>query len=145
MKIDFGSGHKPAPGYKTCDCFIPHTDIAYDHVNYRIDVPDSSVDEIRCRNVLHHVKDLGRLFKEFARVLKRGGIVRVIEPHQDAFSTNVLLDTIWYRTVQPRPEIWFSKEYRDYLKPARNAGFGLSRHYRWEEKEFSILVNTKKR
>ena len=44
-------------------------------------LPDNSVDEIFSRHVLEHIENLELLIKEIYRVLKPGGIHRVIVPH----------------------------------------------------------------
>jgi ubiquinone/menaquinone biosynthesis C-methylase UbiE len=122
-RIDFGSGFNPHDGYATCDPFHPMADVVYDAHAYRMDADDGTVGEILCRNVLHHVPDLDRLFGEFARVLRPGGTVIAVEPRQEAFAANVLLDRLWYRGVVPRPEIWIAEEYRDYTAVAERQGF----------------------
>ena len=56
LRIDFGSGHNPKEGYKTCDItFAPNLDYAYDkEANLIIDLEEASVDEFYAKNVLHH-------------------------------------------------------------------------------------------
>jgi SAM-dependent methyltransferase len=122
-RIDFGSGFNPHIGYATCDPFHPMADVLYDTDAYRMEMDDMTAGEILCRNVLHHVRDLDRLFAEFARVLRPGGIVTVVEPRAEAFETNVFLDRLWYRGLIPRPEVWIAEEYRDYAAVAARHGF----------------------
>jgi len=145
MKIDFGSGHNPRPGYLTCDPFYERTDVAYDVVSYHIDVPDGSVDIIHCRNVLHHVRDLDRLFNEFFRVLRPNGYIMVVEPRRASFKANVMLDQLWYRFLTPRPEVWFAKRYRDYTAIAKKHGFYLRKYRMRKEKEISVLTRNPNR
>jgi len=116
MKIDFGSGHAPAVGYRTCDMTAaPFLDYYFDANEYAIlDCGDASVDVIRCRNVLHHVKDIRQLLIEFRRVLKPNGRIIIIEASKDCYRINVFLDILWYRYVTSRPDIWVSPVYRDY-------------------------------
>lgn len=113
-KLDFGSGHRPRPGYMTCD-IVGRPDFYFDPENYHIeDVPDGYFDEIICFNVLHHVKDLDRLAQEFERVLKIGGKLIIGEPKKDCYEANKALDYLWYRWIIPRHYIWWSQTYRDW-------------------------------
>jgi ubiquinone/menaquinone biosynthesis C-methylase UbiE len=116
MKLDFGSGYNPAHGYKTCDCTgNPMLDYHFDAVKYRIaDCRASTFDLIRCKNVIHHVPDIKKLFIELVRVLKPKGSLLIIEPTPKAYPVNVFLDTLWYRSIIPREEVWFSSVWRDY-------------------------------
>jgi ubiquinone/menaquinone biosynthesis C-methylase UbiE len=134
-KVDFGSGYNPEPGYLTCDPFNPMSDIACSAADYKMDAKPETIDVIRCRNVLHHIPDLDRLFDEFGRVLKSEAELIVIEPHPAAFKVNTLLDHLWYRFVNFRPEIWITPEYRDYTAIAEKHGFRLVRTVQQDEKE----------
>lgn len=117
LKIDFGSGYNPKDGYKTCDItYAPNLDFVFDQQKYKIiNCADNSVDEIYCRNVLHHVKDLEKLFIEFRRVLKVGGRLVIVEPAKEHFDANLAKDFLWYRFIIPRHEVWYSEEYREYI------------------------------
>jgi len=125
FKLDFGSGYNPEKGYYKCDITrSPTIDFLFDRYSYTIiDIEDSSIDLIRCKNVIHHVKDLEHLFIEFNRVLKVGGIVNIIEPTKDNYMTNKILDIIWYRFLVQRYDIWFSNNYRDYISIINKIGF----------------------
>lgn len=46
----------------------------------RIALPDASVDLITCFGVLHHIPNVSRVVREFARVLMPGGVLLVREP-----------------------------------------------------------------
>lgn len=118
MKLDFGSGHRPRAGYLTCDCTgSPFLDYYFDPIDYRVlGCDDNTFDVIQVRNVIHHIKDLKKLFNELHRILKIGGRLVIIDSRPEAFAATVFLDTLWYRAVIPRHEVWFSTEYRDYRK-----------------------------
>lgn len=117
MKLDFGSGYNPKEGFKTCDVTMsPFLDYSFDTSEYKVSCPDSSFEEINVRNVLHHVKDLKKLFQEFKRILTPNGILVITEPRLQFYKQNIILDTIWYRYVIPRYEVWFSPEYRNYTE-----------------------------
>src|ERR1035437_940569 len=93
-KLDFGSGYNPQTEYKTCDV-CGYVDYYFDPIEYKIDAEDGIFDEIRCRNVIHHVKDLNKLSKEFYRVLKNGGRLKIIEPIRECYDANYYLDYLW--------------------------------------------------
>jgi len=63
MKLDFGSGHNPKKGYKTCD-ISGYVDFYFDPINYKINCSDNSFDMIRCRHVIHHIKDMPWFIRE---------------------------------------------------------------------------------
>lgn len=44
-----------------------------------IDAPDASFDWVWCANVLHHIQDTGTALREFARVLRPGGCIVIVE------------------------------------------------------------------
>jgi SAM-dependent methyltransferase len=124
MKLDFGSGYNALPDYKLCDVTgLPHLDYFFMPRSYDIldsdkgePVPAGTFKEIHCRNVVHHVQDLDKLFAEFDRVLQKNGELRIIEPASEYYPINVLYDSLWYRYVTPRPEVWFSPVYRDFSR-----------------------------
>lgn len=139
-KLDFGSGYNPKDGYKTCDIY-GYVDYYFDPIEYKINSNDNEFDVIRCRNVIHHIKDLNKLSEEFNRVLKKGGILEIIEVNKDNFSSNYFLDYLWYRYVIPRYEVWFCNYYRD----CRNYfnEFDLLSYKKENEKEFFVFKNIK--
>ncbi len=47
---------------------------------YRLELPDQSIDRIMCLDAFHHVPNPSQVLKEFARVLKDGGIAGFAEP-----------------------------------------------------------------
>lgn len=46
----------------------------------RLPVPDASIDRVLCFDSFHHVRDQGATLMEFARVLREGGRVVMVEP-----------------------------------------------------------------
>jgi hypothetical protein len=127
VKIDFLSGYNPKQGYLSCDyIYTPRLDHIFDLSDYRIQgVEHSSVSLIRCSNALHHIQDLNRLAHEFLRILQNNGKILIIECTQKAYKANVLLDTIWYRSVNRRDDVWFSSVYRNYESIFTYRGFVL--------------------
>jgi ubiquinone/menaquinone biosynthesis C-methylase UbiE len=113
MKLDFGSGYNPKKGYFSCDIY-GYVDYYFDPLKYKIDCDNNLFEEINCRNVIHHIKDIEKLTKEFKRVLRPQGIINIIECREENYSENYYLDYLWYRFIIPRKEIWFSNRYRNY-------------------------------
>lgn len=141
--IDFGSGYNPKEGYKTCD-FINMPFLDYVAIDNRIydgikEIEDKSVDIIYCRNVLHHIKDLNSLFQNFYRYLKDDGKLEIIECSKQAYYANWFLDTLWYRYVIPRKEVWFSDKYRNYVEIAKMNNFKILTNDIENEKEHFIF------
>lgn len=140
MKIDFGSGHAPKAGFKTCDITgMPYLDYSFDPVKYKIGCPVNSITEIHCRNVLHHIPNLDRLFTEFSSKMASGGQIVIIEPRREYYKTNVILDVLWYRFVIPRYDVWICQQYRDYIAAASKYFRVISRVV-VDEKETVTLV-----
>ncbi len=127
LRIDFGSGYNPRPGYKTCDFIpLPTLDYWFDaNNNVIMGLSEDSVDEFYLRNTIHHIPDLQGLCRLLYKYLRSNGIITVIEPCPSAFPVNYLLDCIYYRWVNSKPEIWFSSEYRDYFRCFVVNGFSI--------------------
>lgn len=144
LAIDFGSGYNPKPGYKTCDVtYSPFLDYVYDKKqNQILYCEKGSVDKFHLRNVVHHVRDLKKLFECLKFYLRDGGTITIIDVRKEYFKTNVILDILWYRYIIPRYEVWFSHSYRDYGKVLTELGFVKINNYICEEKEVSTWLKT---
>ena len=62
----------------------------------RINLPDASVDRVICFDAFHHAANPGTVIREFARVLKPGGIAAFAEPgprHSDSPQSKFEADT----------------------------------------------------
>lgn len=138
MKLDVGSGYNPAKGYKTCDI-----NFGCDFHNIK-EVPSGSAEITRIRNVLHHVPNLDDIANDLYRVTKSNGYLLVIECKKDDFDKNKLLDTIWYRSVNIRNEIFISNEYRNYESYLLKSGFTLIKSSLINEKEIKIFKKESK-
>lgn len=143
VKIDFGSGYNPKKGYKTCDfTMLPFLD--YISINNKIydkngEIKESSISKIRCRNVIHHIKNLDELFYNFNRYLKKNGKLEIIDCREEYYYANWFMDNLWYRYIIPRPEVWFSNEYRNYINICKKYGFKVKSIKYKNEKEIYIL------
>jgi hypothetical protein len=144
LKIDFGSGYNPKLGFSSCD-FTTNPMLCFQFIDNKIidkngnELLKNSVDEFFCKNVIHHIKNLDNLFKMFRYYLKYDGILTIIECNENHFTENVILDTIWYRYINPRYDIWISKLYRNYLNIANRNGFKVKYSNKINEKEKYIL------
>lgn len=138
--LDFGSGYNPKDGYLTCDrTSSPKLDFVFDPDAYKIiDVDDNHFDVIRCRNVIHHVHDLRKLFLEFQRTLKVNGKLIIIEPTRKSYKSNLILDILWYRFVIPRYEVWFSPKYREYVDTLKQLKFKEESHTEGEKEYYTF-------
>lgn len=104
------------------------------------EINDNVVDRIHCRNVIHHINDLLGLFTNFYRYLKEDGELEIIECTKESYQANYFLDTLWYRYVIPRKEVWFADKYRDYISIAKQIGFKVKTVDTVNEKEHYILT-----
>jgi predicted SAM-dependent methyltransferase len=79
VKLNLGAGALPLDGYQNRD--IKNGFSAYPLGDY----PDSSVDEVRASHLLEHFphREVGKIVKEWARVLKPGGRLKIAVPDFD--------------------------------------------------------------
>ena len=82
MKLHLGCGKRNIPGFVHIDAVdYPHVDhvSTIDNMSF---IPDSSVDLIYNCHVLEHFKrkDVERVLREWCRVLKPGGVLRISVP-----------------------------------------------------------------
>jgi len=103
MKLDYGSGYNPVKGFKSSDFVSGNYD--YFIKDCRVDCEDETFTAIHCKNVVHHIPDLDKLFREFNRILKPKGKVLVCDCRKEAYFVNRVYDTIWYRFVNKRYDI----------------------------------------
>jgi len=137
-RLDYGSGYNPRKNFYTADIY-GHVDYYIDPTTYKLNT-NNKFDFILARNVLHHIKNLDKLVKEFYSMLNDNGRVAVIEPAKEYYKQNYILDYIWYRFVIPRYEVWFCDHYRDYEKNFIANGFRLLKSFRLKEKEVKLFL-----
>lgn len=80
--LDLGCGNKKRPGAIGID-FNSRTaaDVIHDLNNFPYPLEDSSFDEIYLDNTLEHLDDVIRVIEEVHRILKPGGLVKIIVPY----------------------------------------------------------------
>ena len=100
-KLDFGSGYNPEKDFKTCDIY-GNVDYYFDPESYRINT-DDKFDYIRCRNVIHHIKDIDKLSQEFNRLLTDGGTLEIIDVRKEY---TFIFDDVGSRGVYATASDW---------------------------------------
>ena len=139
LKVDFGSGYNCRKGYKSCDITgSPVLDYMYDGNEHIFGLEEKSVDVFNIRNVVHHIPDLRKTFKCIRRYMKENGKIIITDCDKDHYMQNVCLDNLWYRYVIPRPEVYISKEYRNYFEILSEIGFEIVSRKKSEEKDITV-------
>jgi predicted SAM-dependent methyltransferase len=145
MKLHLGSGKRYIPGWVHIDAIdYPHIDhvAQIDHLPF---IQDNSVEIIYACHVLEHFKrrDVARVLKEWYRVLKPGGILRLAVPDFAA------VYSVYEKTGSLEPLLGLLFGRQDYLynihyhvwdestlyAALKNAGFGEVHHWDWRTTE----------
>ena len=89
MKLHIGCGEKYLPGWKHLDARkFPHVDYVTDKLDKLDMFADNSVEEIYACHVLEHFTRLemsrGGVIKEWYRILRGGGVLRIAVPNFEA-------------------------------------------------------------
>lgn len=89
LLVNFGTGGRGLPGWVNIDARSSHKDlyIAYD-VRRRLPFANNSVRCIFIEHVIEHLdfeSDIPNVFSEFLRILKPGGLLRIIVPDTERF------------------------------------------------------------
>jgi len=112
MKLNLGCGYNQLPGYINVDHDpICKPDVVAD-LEATLPFEDNSVDEIYLHHVLEHLgqttKTYFSVWKEFYRILKDQGVIRIIVPHWQ--HENFHHDPTHVRKVTPVGVDMFSQE-----------------------------------
>jgi len=82
MKINLGCGRKYLEGYVNCDVVATvRADRYFDLNTFPYPFADGSADEIFMDNVMEHLDDVVRVMTELHRILRPGGVLRIIVPY----------------------------------------------------------------
>lgn len=82
IRLELGCGPNKPDGFIGVDKLpLDGVDIVYDAENGLGFLPDSCVDEISSSHFLEHITNFEELMREIHRVLKPGGIHKVVVPH----------------------------------------------------------------
>jgi SAM-dependent methyltransferase len=80
--LDVGCGDNKAPGALGIDSRpLPTVDVVHNLDEYPWPLPDNRFEVILCRQIVEHVADLPRFFREIHRVGGAGARVRIETPH----------------------------------------------------------------
>ncbi len=82
LRLDFGAGHSPQPGFKSVDLYEPKADLKVDLFKFPLPWKDGTVDEIYASHFVEHIPQEKRwpFFEECWRILKLEGVMRIIVP-----------------------------------------------------------------
>jgi len=82
IKIQLGCGQKYLPGWINCDV-VPEVraDRYFDLEKFPYPFPENYADEIYMDQVLEHLSDVVKVVEEIHRILKPGGVARIIVPY----------------------------------------------------------------
>ena len=82
MKLNLGCGHRKMDGFVNVDCAdYCGADSVVDLSVFPWPWRDAIADVIHARMWLEHVRDFRKTWRELYRVLKPGGVLRVVVPH----------------------------------------------------------------
>lgn len=88
--LNLGCGTDIKKGWVNLDCVeLPGVDVCHDLEKFPYPFPNDYFDLILARHVLEHLDRFVDAIRELHRILKPGGVLRVIVPHfssKDAFS-----------------------------------------------------------
>lgn len=84
-KLNLGCGDQFLDGYINCD-MLPNvkTDKVFDLEKFPYPFADNFADEVLMDNVLEHLHDIVSTMREIHRILKPGGVVKIIVPYGKA-------------------------------------------------------------
>jgi SAM-dependent methyltransferase len=81
-RLDIGCGEAKLPGYLGMDGFAsPKVDVVHDFDVFPYPFADSSFDEVKMYNSLEHATDFIATVCEVHRILRPGGMLKVLCPH----------------------------------------------------------------
>ncbi len=81
MKLNLGCGNKRKNGFIGVDLYPCETVDKIADLNKELPFEDNSVDEIWMDNVIEHINDIPKLFKEIHRICVSGARITVLTPH----------------------------------------------------------------
>ena len=83
LKLDFGAGRNPQPGFKSVDFYAPDADYKVNLFEFPLPWKDGEVSEIFASHFIEHIPAKLRwpFFEECWRILKPDGIMRIFVPN----------------------------------------------------------------
>lgn len=108
MKLNLGCGEKLMQGYINCDKYQTNADMKVDLDVLPLPFKDNTADEIILRQTLEHVDNQLDLLYDCHRILKKGGILKIMLP---SFSNTVQHKT-FYHSLTYLDDIAVYKEWK---------------------------------
>jgi len=101
MKLNIGCGSRYLPGWENLDFRHVSQDVKPWDLRKRLPYADGSMDLVYSSHLLEHLspEQAEKLLKESLRVLKPGGVVRVVVPDLEALARNYLCEMEKVRNV----------------------------------------------
>jgi SAM-dependent methyltransferase len=85
-KLNFGCGKDVKEGYLNADiCKLPGVDLKFNFDEFPYPFPDNEFGYIFSDNVIEHLDDIPRVFKELHRISSDGAEIRIIVPHYNGY------------------------------------------------------------
>jgi SAM-dependent methyltransferase len=136
LKVEFGTGNKPTPGYTHCDRIkhAPHIDMAFDLEVLPWPFEDESLDEILAIDVFEHLKpwklDIPDWLNECHRVLVSGGVLEFRLPAYDHHYS--FRDPSHYRVFHPESFHYFCPNAPGTLYQDFGIAYGYTKLWKFE-------------
>ena len=125
-KLNFGCGDRFAKGWINIDFHSDHPDVRRVNLFRRLPFEDNSFDVVYSSHVLEHftLESADGLLRECHRVLKMGGLVRIVVPDLENVCREYLriLDQIEFSELARRQYEWIILEMLDQLTRTRPSG-----------------------
>lgn len=149
MKLHLGCGKRYIPGFVHIDAIdYPHVDhvASIDNLSF---IPDDSVDLIYNCHVLEHFKrrDVERVLREWLRVLKPGGVLRISVPDFamlcDVYQRNEKIEQV-VGALFGRQDYLYNIHYNVFDFPSlaavlQTSGFANVHRYDWRQTEHAEI------
>lgn len=110
IRLNLGCGNKLYLGHINID-INKQADKKLDLNKYPYPFADGSVDEVIMEHSLEHLKDADRTLAEIYRILKKGGIFKLITPHYS------------YSLAHPQHKAWYALSFTGYCRSYLNIRF----------------------
>ena len=146
MKIHVGCGDKYLKGYKHIDARkFPHVDYVTDDLSNLSMFEDNSIDEVYACHILEHFtrEDMQNknILKEWYRIIKKGGILRIAVPNFEAiveeylFSKNIenIMGLLYGGQDYEYNFHYQTYDFKRLSKLLKSVGFSDVKTYDWKE------------
>jgi len=82
LKLEFGAGRRPQPGFKSVDLYAPEADFKVDLFKFPLPWKDNTVEAIFASHFIEHIPQKLRwpFFDECWRIMKNEGVMQIVVP-----------------------------------------------------------------